>query len=79
MSQAGESTELTRRLGRLLAAERTSQGISQKDMAAMVGVHASGIYRIEQGLFTRFSTVIQYAECFGYGIDVTLVPLEEAS
>ena len=75
MVQAGYTTELTRRIGARLAAERVSRGLSQKDVGAIIGIAQSAVYRVEHGIFTRFVTAAQYAEVMGYDIDFTLVPL----
>ena len=75
MVQAGYTTDLTRRIGARLAAERISRRLTQRDVGAMLGIAQSAIYRVEQGIFTRFTTAAQYAEVMGYDIDFTLVPL----
>ena len=76
MTQAGEATDLTRRLGRELAAARVSRGLSQADMAAHLGTNKSAAYRVEYGLFQRFSTVADYAAALGYDIEIHLTPAQ---
>jgi transcriptional regulator with XRE-family HTH domain len=75
MTQAGYSTELTRRLGRRLAAERYARRLTQRDVGEIMGIAQSAVYRVEAGIFTRFTTVAQYAEVMGYDIDFHFVPL----
>ena len=75
MTQAGYTTPLTRRLGQRLAAERIARRLTQRDVGAMIGIAQSAVYRVEQGIFTRFTTAAQYAEVMGYDIDFHFVPL----
>lgn len=75
--QGGDSSPLTRRLGRELAAGRISRGWTQRQVAQYLGVQQSGVYRLEAGLFARFTMVAAYAELLGLNIDVTLVPRGE--
>jgi len=79
VTQGGYSTELTRRLGQQLAAARHAHRLTQADMAEHLGVNKSAAYRIEYGLFTRFSTVADYAAVLGFDIEIHLVPTKEST
>ena len=72
------SNAMTRRLGQQLAATRASLGLTQRDMADHLGMEKSAAWRIEQGLFQRFSTVADYAAALGYDIEIHLTPATRA-
>ena len=76
------------RLISALANKRRELGVSQNDMAKILGTAGSGITRFESMAITKkgkpvtppnptLKSIVTYAAALGYGIDFTLVPLEE--
>lgn len=67
------------RIGRLLADERTTQGLSQSEIAARMGTSQPAIARLESGSTNaRLSTLVRYAEALGCAVDFTLAPADDA-
>lgn len=64
-------------IGRLLAAERERQGISQGSLARALGVSAPNLSRIEHGADLRVSTLLDLARALG--LEPMLVPKEAAT
>lgn len=64
-------------IGRLLAAERERQGISQGRLARMLGLSAANLSRIEHGTDLRVSTLLDLARALG--LEPMLVPKQAAT
>jgi len=63
-----------------LAALRQSRGLTQQQVAEMLGTRQQAIARLEDPLYTghSLSMVRKYAEALGAVVDVTLIPTEQA-
>jgi transcriptional regulator with XRE-family HTH domain len=61
-----------------LAALRTTRGLTQKQVAEMLGTRQQAIARLEDPSYTghSLSMVRKYVEVLGASIDVTVVPAE---
>lgn len=68
----------TRRLVRLLAAERERQGFSQEKVAAALGTKQPNVARLESGAVDpKHTTLVRYADFLGRRI--TLEPIRRAA
>jgi len=61
-----------------LAALRTARGLTQKQVADMLGTKQQAIARLEDPSYTghSLSMVRRYVEALGADLDVTIVPVE---
>ena len=64
-----------------LAALRTARGLTQKQVADLLGTKQQAIARLEDPSYTGHSLgmVRRYVEALGANLDVTIVPVEEVS
>ena len=56
--------------GRLLAETRKQRGLSQKHIAATLGVTTSRVSQIEHGRVTSFEVIARYIEALGGRLDL---------
>jgi transcriptional regulator with XRE-family HTH domain len=56
--------------GRLLAETRKQRGLSQKHIAARLGVSTSRVSQIEHGRVTSFEVIARYIEALGGRLDL---------
>lgn len=63
-----------------LAALRQARGLTQKEVAEMLGTKQQAIARLEDPAYTghSLSMVRKYVEALGASLDVTVVPLENS-
>ena len=63
-----------------LIRRRNELGLTQKDLAKLLGTHQSRISKIESGQNdVRFSTLLEIAEALETELIITLIPIEEPS
>lgn len=61
------------RIGFMLKAEREQAGLTQEEVANILGTHKSAISRIENHADDiRLSTLIKYAEAFGKALKIEM-------
>jgi transcriptional regulator with XRE-family HTH domain len=68
--EAGARTLLAQARGHQLAEARKQAGITQRDIAATMGVSVARISQIEHGEVTSFDVIARYVEALGGRLDL---------
>lgn len=67
-------TVVLHELGELLTQARKDQGLTVRDMAERLGVKHPRVVQLEQQDNLELTTLYQYAQALGYGVEIALVP-----